>query len=960
MSRESNPQAFIEGAEAFALGPIAGGTKVVRHLVLVGAPGLSARVTLHGGHREHAQLFSGASELEGPGPHTLTARGRRIHVALAYEAPLEEESVDCGVVFDWEGEQEGVWLSGEIQVFTVARVVERDAELRGRGWRTDEAQSDGVREAYRRWQEDRAAHWGGGTQQPERDAAIHGPPRDEPDGPQLARRSPRPHAWAPHPRMAFGAWGDLALHDQAQPLDLPLWDAELGAARTRMLFLINHCAVPVELELTVHGRGAAAFDAITGVIELEPGALFPLTVTMRPTDLGAIEAEYVVRRPRTVKSTRMSGVGVEGGQGWRRVHLVDPRQRARGVARGTRWYGRSAPGRAGADEQAHADWELKAALEALAWHAGHLRMPHLEQWGAAPGALLGASLLEVSAGETGSPPDAGSPPSGEPGPASLDAFTRRMMGFSVLAAADMLGGPHLALARAAGLAPGGASSKADPSEARPPAAGPPTEREPGAGPAASASSGEDGHTAAGARGRDAELDGHAPNASAAGREDGHIAPTLTGDFQRIYHHIPFLRTNISLGKEYDRDQHDPLHAGYSATTDGHGLIRNREVGASMTFESERQTWIQSTTSSIWLGAGASGLNFISGGAQYLSSGRGVVLAAGWGEHGDMTEFGSDLAPPIPQVQSISEAMTDVTLAFTVANNLVAAAGLVYAGVRIAIAVDTWTTKNMAFNLTSTMWMWANTPIFLLNATKTALAVHGQINKFAGLGHDPVLPPQTVNMVALGGFLAGTPAFGSLYGLTGASFRSLNAAALGIVNVSLDSIVVTGMFGFLNAGITAGRSVTVEGFANTQIKASKSMLDLTGATVSMTALNGQLVHGTAGVSMGATSVSTMAGTALSARGVQAHASADINLTVCVGGTYGVHITPTFIMVGTMAKGVVDPRQPHLLITDSGVNLVGGPAASVVTTPGSVRSVGPAGFQVMTAATIVEQSVLTELN
>lgn len=442
------------------------------------------------------------------------------------------------------------------------------------------------------------------------------------------------------------------------------------------------------------------------------------------------------------------------------------------------------------------------------------------------------------------------------------------------------------------------------------------------------------------------------------------SPTYTsgasaGQFQRLYLHVPTKNTNVSLGKEYDRSQHDPTHAGYSATTEGHVLIRNRTAERTMTFQAADQVWIQSTTSNVYLGAGDGGMAFIAGSGVYLTSGKGVVLAAGHGDIGTMNEFASGTAPPVPAVNAIGDAMNQVGLGWMIANTLMGGVGMYYAATRVSLAARNiyktkkWSNKYNAFLLVPFAG-------FVSTATMTGASIHDTINKNHALGRDPVLPSQSINMFAEGGFLAGTWGFCSIYGAVGATFRSVNAGVLGLVTASLDSLVATGAFGTRSAGLQALKGVSIDGGLQNQIATPNGTLDIKGLGITMGASAGHLVQGTAGVSVAAPTVEAKAGTALAAQGAQVNAAAATKITIAVAGAYGVEITPDGVKVGNLLAGAIDAARPSLAIGADGVTISGGPApvhlklsptGVVVKAPGNdVRHMG---------ATFLSRAVRVEL-
>ncbi len=450
--------------------------------------------------------------------------------------------------------------------------------------------------------------------------------------------------------------------------------------------------------------------------------------------------------------------------------------------------------------------------------------------------------------------------------------------------------------------------------------------------------------------------------------DGDSTPTeryggsspLAGDYQRLYLHVPTKNTNVTLGKEYDGAQHDPTHAGYSATTEGHVLLRNRLAGRTMTLQSSGQAWFQSTTKDVFLGAGDGGFNFISGAGTYISSGKGIVLAAGHGDIGEMNEFDSGAEPPVPAIASLGEALQGVQTGWKIAGFLMSGFGLAYTGARIGLTVRN-KTKNHKWLEPLTAFLGA--PIFGLvkNATMTGLALADTINKEAKLNQDPILPTSTINLYAEGGFLSATPGFCSVYGMLGASFRSINAGVLGLVNASLDSLVATGMFGFRSAGLSALKSVTIESGFKTILKTPAGALDIKGAKIDLKTPAAMLVKGGAGVNVAATTVSTSAGPILGLRGKQVQASATLKQTIAVAKMYGVEITPTGVKVGNLIGGSINPALPMLEIGPAGVTVVGGPGGPVQLkiTPAGVTVQGPGNDLRNMGVTLLSRATRVEL-
>jgi len=432
-----------------------------------------------------------------------------------------------------------------------------------------------------------------------------------------------------------------------------------------------------------------------------------------------------------------------------------------------------------------------------------------------------------------------------------------------------------------------------------------------------------------------------------------------GDFQRLYFHVPTKNTNVSLGKEYDADEHDPTHAGFSATTEGHVLLRNRVEGSTMTFQSVAQQWYQSTTKDLFLGSGDDGFTFVAGGGVYLSSGKGVVIAAGHGDMGDMNEFDSGADPPVPAIKSIGEALSQVALGWKIAGMLMGGVGVAYTGTRLAL-----TAINKTFNgkwiepLTAFMTV----PILGLVKTgvMTALSVYGTINKEAGLNLDPALPSPTMNLYSEGGFLGGTFGYTAVYGGTGATFRSINAGVLGLVNASLDSLVATGMYGFRSAGLSSLFSTTIESGLKTMIKTPNGNLDIKGTKIGLSTKAGMLVKAGGGVNLAAPTMTTQAGPIFGMQGKQVQATAVATQMIAVAGKYGIEITPAGLTVGNLAGKAVDPSLPHLKIGPAGVTVMGGPAgpSQLKITPAGVTLQGPGndlrhmGMTLFSRATRVE--------
>ena len=418
------------------------------------------------------------------------------------------------------------------------------------------------------------------------------------------------------------------------------------------------------------------------------------------------------------------------------------------------------------------------------------------------------------------------------------------------------------------------------------------------------------------------------------------SPATTGDFQRLYLHVPTKNTNVTLGKEYDGPDHDPTHAGYSATTDGHVLLRGRKAGCTMTLQSSDQGWIQSTTKDVFLGAGDGGFNFIAGGGVYVSSGKGIVLAAGHGDVGEMNEFKSGGEPPVPAIKSIGEALKGVQTGWKVAGFLMSGFGLAYTGARLGLTIRN-KTKNKKWIEPLTGFLAA--PIFGLvkNATMTGLSLVDTVSKEAKLNIDPILPTAGINMYAEGGFLSGTLGFCSVYGTMGASFRSANAGMLGMVNASLDSLVATGMFGFRSAGLSSLKSVTIESGFKTMIATPAGTLDIKGTKIEMESVAGMLVKGGGGVNIAAATVDVSAGPTVGASGKQVLLSAEAKQTIAVAKKYGIEITPAGVKIGNLAGEAIDPSKPMIEIGPAGVTVMGGPGGPVQLkiTPAGVTIQGP---------------------
>ncbi|MFK7985617.1 MAG: hypothetical protein AB8I08_06260 [Sandaracinaceae bacterium] len=426
----------------------------------------------------------------------------------------------------------------------------------------------------------------------------------------------------------------------------------------------------------------------------------------------------------------------------------------------------------------------------------------------------------------------------------------------------------------------------------------------------------------------------------AGGSTTYASGTNTGEFQRLYLHVPTKNTNVSFGKEYDAALHDPTHAGFSATTEGHVLVRNRTESATMTYQAKDQVWVQSTADNVYLGAGDGGMSFIAGGGVYLSSGKGVVLAAGHGDIGELNEFASGLAPPVPAVAAIGDAMSNVALGWTVANMLMAGFGMTYGAARMGLALKN-IKKNKKWKSTYNAFLFAPFAGFVKTATTTGMAMHDLINKKTKGSRDPVLPTESINMFAEGGFLSGTWGFCSIYGLTGATFRSLNAGMLGLVSASLDSLVATGAYGTRSAGLSALKTVSVDGGLRNQIGTPKGSVDIKGPDITMTGTAGHLVQGAAGVSLAAPAMKVKAGTVFAAQGAQVNASAKTKMTYAVAETYGVEITPAGVKVGSLSGKAINPALPMIEIGPAGVTLSGGPAGPVQLkmTPAGVAMSGP---------------------
>ena len=445
---------------------------------------------------------------------------------------------------------------------------------------------------------------------------------------------------------------------------------------------------------------------------------------------------------------------------------------------------------------------------------------------------------------------------------------------------------------------------------------------------------------------------------ATGSEQHSGGPTI-GDFQRLYLHVPTKNTNVTLGKEYDADPHDPTHAGFSATTDGHVLLRNRVAEQTMTFQSTGQQWYQSTTKDVFLGAGEGGFHFIAGGGAYLSSGKGILIAAGHGDLGEMNEFDSGKDPPVPAIASIGDALKGVQDGWKVAGFMMSAFGLAYTSARLALVVKNKTFGPGKWREPLSAFLAAPIAGLVKNATMTSLSVADTINKEAELNQDPILPTQGINMYAEGGFLSGTMGFCSVYGATGASFRSLNAGVLGLVNASLDSLVATGMYGFRSAGLSSLSSVSIGSGYKTLIGTPNGTLDIKGTQITATTKAGMLVKG-AGVNFAAPTMDTKAGPILGLQGKQVQASGATVAFIEVANKYGIEITPTGLKVGNLLGKTIMSTSPHLMIDPTGVTVIGGPAGPVQLkiTPAGVTMQGPGndlrhmGMTLFSRATRVE--------
>ena len=433
-----------------------------------------------------------------------------------------------------------------------------------------------------------------------------------------------------------------------------------------------------------------------------------------------------------------------------------------------------------------------------------------------------------------------------------------------------------------------------------------------------------------------------------------------GGYQRLYLHVPTKNTNVTLGKEYDGTQHDPTHAGYSATTEGHVLIRNRVANSTMTLQSKGQAWFQSTTKDVFLGAGDGGFNFISGSGTYLSSGKGIVIAAGHGDMGEMNEFDSGAEPPVPAIASIGDSLAGVQQGWKIAGFLMSGFGLAYTAARISLTAYN-KTKNRKWLEPLTLFLGAPILGFVKNAAVTALSLVDTVSKEAKLNIDPILPTAGINLYAEGGFLSGTMGYCSVYGTVGASFRSVNAGVLGLVNASLDSLVATGMYGFRSAGLSGLKGVTIESGFKTIIATPNGTLDIKGKKIDFNSTMNVLVKGGGGVNLAAPTMTTSAGKILGLRGKQVQTSAEAIQTIAVAKKYGIEITPAGVKVGNLAGTTIDPSKPMLEITPAGVTVLGGPAGPVE------LKVTPAGVSLKAAgndlrhmgATLLSKSTRVEL-
>lgn len=410
-----------------------------------------------------------------------------------------------------------------------------------------------------------------------------------------------------------------------------------------------------------------------------------------------------------------------------------------------------------------------------------------------------------------------------------------------------------------------------------------------------------------------------------------VTSPVEGDFQRLYVRVPTYETIASLGKELDRTDLPPTHAGFSARTSKHILFRSRGDERSTTFQAHDQVWFQSTTDAVQFGAGDSGLNIISGDATYLSANTGIVLAAGHGDIDameDLESFGHGVLPPSPGFGEVSDALDNVKLGWSIGNLAMAAVGLAYTGMRLKVKIKN-TTKNKKWkDMVDPANGFMTVPIAgaIKTATMTGLTirdmVHGASRKKQDKPPEPWLPAGSVNAISEGGILGGTFSYCSMYGGTGATFRSVNAAVLGLVNASIDSLMASGMFGFNSAGLTSVATCAVSSGLRTMIGAGAGTLDVKGPSIAATGMKA-LVQGGGGVNFAAPTMSTKVAAAMTARAGSFVASSLATTMISVGGLYGVLITPLGIEIGSTVGPLIDKTKPRMTIDDTGISLSYGP-------------------------------------